>query len=67
MGPSGLPLIGSGDWNDGSSHAGEGAGGESVWLGFFLHDVLCQFAAMPETGAEAAACIASRPKPCAPA
>ena len=55
IGPSGLPLIGSGDWNDGLSHAGEGAGGESVWLGFFLHDVLRRFAALPEIDAKSAA------------
>lgn len=55
MGPSGLPLIGSGDWNDGLSQAGEGEGAESVWLGFFLHDVLQRFAALDETDEATAA------------
>lgn len=40
LGPNGLPLIGSGDWNDGLDHAGIKGRGESVWLGFFLHDAL---------------------------
>jgi len=42
-GEHGLPLIGSGDWNDGMNMVGEQGRGESVWLGFFLHDVLMQF------------------------
>ncbi len=40
----GLPLIGSGDWNDGMNLIGEHGRGESVWLGFFLYDVLLRFA-----------------------
>ena len=40
----GLPLIGSGDWNDGMNLVGEHGKGESVWLGFFLHEVLTRFA-----------------------
>ncbi|WOJ89560.1 hypothetical protein RZS28_17525 [Methylocapsa polymorpha] len=43
MGEHGLPLIGSGDWNDGIDRAGVQGRGESVWLGFFLHDVLTGF------------------------
>jgi cyclic beta-1,2-glucan synthetase len=43
-GPHGLPLIGSGDWNDGMNRVGKDGRGESVWLGFFLHDVLTTFA-----------------------
>jgi len=43
-GAHGLPLIGSGDWNDGMNRVGEQGQGESVWLGFFLYDVLLQFA-----------------------
>jgi cyclic beta-1,2-glucan synthetase len=39
-GPHGLPLIGSGDWNDGLNHVGVGGKGESVWLGWFLVHVL---------------------------
>ena len=44
-GAHGLPLIGCGDWNDGMNRVGEHGRGESVWLGFFLYDVLTRFAA----------------------
>ena len=44
MGEHGLPLMGSGDWNDGMNLVGEGGKGESVWLGFFLYEVLTRFA-----------------------
>ncbi|TRZ92044.1 MAG: cyclic beta 1-2 glucan synthetase [Methanosarcinales archaeon] len=43
FGEHGLPLIGSGDWNDGMNMVGEHGKGESVWLGFFLYDVLMRF------------------------
>jgi cyclic beta-1,2-glucan synthetase len=43
-GEHGLPLIGSGDWNDGMNLVGEHGKGESVWLGFFLYEVLVRFA-----------------------
>jgi cellobiose phosphorylase len=43
-GEHGLPLIGSGDWNDGMNLVGEHGKGESVWLGFFLYEVLLRFA-----------------------
>jgi cellobiose phosphorylase len=43
FGEHGLPLIGSGDWNDGMNTVGEKGNGESVWLGFFLYEVLMQF------------------------
>ena len=43
FGAHGLPLIGSGDWNDGMNMVGEHGQGESIWLGFFLHEVLMQF------------------------
>ena len=43
VGAHGLPLIGSGDWNDGMSRVGIQGRGESVWLGWFLHTVLRQF------------------------
>ncbi len=42
-GEHGLPLIGSGDWNDGMNLVGEHGRGESVWLGFFFYDVLVKF------------------------
>ncbi|MCY7315924.1 MAG: cyclic beta 1-2 glucan synthetase [Rubrivivax sp.] len=43
FGPHGLPLMGSGDWNDGMNLVGHGGQGESVWLGFFLCEVLSRF------------------------
>ncbi|HZM06389.1 MAG TPA: glucoamylase family protein [Candidatus Saccharimonadales bacterium] len=43
-GAHGLPLMGCGDWNDGMNLVGEHGKGESVWLAFFLYDVLTQFA-----------------------
>jgi len=43
VGEHGLPLIGSGDWNDGMNLVGRHGKGESVWLGFFLYEVLMQF------------------------
>jgi cyclic beta-1,2-glucan synthetase len=39
-GEHGLPLMGSGDWNDGMNLVGSGGKGESVWLAWFLVDVL---------------------------
>jgi cellobiose phosphorylase len=44
FGRHGLPLMGSGDWNDGMNLVGIHGKGESVWLGFFLHKVLVSFA-----------------------
>ncbi len=44
FGEHGLPLIGSGDWNDGMDRVGMQGQGESVWLGFFLYEVLMRFA-----------------------
>ncbi|MEO5959861.1 MAG: glycosyl hydrolase family 65 protein, partial [Opitutaceae bacterium] len=44
FGEHGLPLIGCGDWNDGMNMIGKEGRGESVWLAFFLYDVLTQFA-----------------------
>jgi cyclic beta-1,2-glucan synthetase len=43
-GPHGLPLIGSGDWNDGLNRVGSEGKGESVWLGWFLCATLNRFA-----------------------
>jgi cyclic beta-1,2-glucan synthetase len=43
-GAHGLPLIGTGDWNDGLNAVGEGGKGESVWLGWFLYAALTAFA-----------------------
>jgi cyclic beta-1,2-glucan synthetase len=35
-GKNGMPLIGTGDWNDGMNRVGEGGAGTSVWLGWLL-------------------------------
>lgn len=43
FGAHGLPLIGGGDWNDGMNRVGEAGKGESVWLGFFIYDILVKF------------------------
>ena len=43
FGENGLPKIGSGDWNDGFSTVGNKGRGESVWLGFFLYNILDEF------------------------
>ena len=43
LGARGLPLIGSGDWNDGMNRVGAAGRGESVWLGFFLFEALNRF------------------------
>lgn len=46
FGEHGLPLIGSGDWNDGMNLVGIRNKGESVWLGFFLCEVLNKFSGL---------------------
>ena len=46
--------MGSGDWNDGMNRVGHLGLGESVWLGFFLHAVLTQFAPLAEQRGEEA-------------
>jgi cyclic beta-1,2-glucan synthetase len=43
VGPHGLPLMGTGDWNDGMNLVGREGKGESVWLGWFLYGVLDGF------------------------
>jgi cellobiose phosphorylase len=43
FGKHGLPLIGSGDWNDGMNMVGKDGKGESIWLAFFLYKVLMTF------------------------
>ncbi|MDT8871456.1 hypothetical protein RAA17_11195 [Komagataeibacter rhaeticus] len=43
VGAHGLPLMGTGDWNDGMNRVGEKGQGESVWLGWFLHATLASF------------------------
>ena len=62
LGERGLPLIATGDWNDGMNRVGERGQGESVWLGFFLFDVLTRFSRLArERGDDgfAAQCLAA--------
>ena len=47
-GAHGIPLLGSGDWNDGIDAAGINGRGESAWMGFFLHTILRDFAPLAE-------------------
>ncbi|WP_456151552.1 GH36-type glycosyl hydrolase domain-containing protein [Defluviicoccus vanus] len=47
-----LPLIGTGDWNDGMNRVGEAGQGESVWLGWFLYATLTAFARLADARAE---------------
>jgi cyclic beta-1,2-glucan synthetase len=48
-GEHGLPLMGTGDWNDGMGAVGKGGQGESVWLGWFLYAALDAFDGIAET------------------
>ncbi len=52
VGSHGLPLMGTGDWNDGLNRVGAGGRGESVWLGWFLHAALSAFAPLAERRGE---------------
>ncbi|MGH7334880.1 MAG: GH36-type glycosyl hydrolase domain-containing protein, partial [Candidatus Rokuibacteriota bacterium] len=54
VGAHGLPLIGTGDWNDGLNRVGPEGRGESVWLGWFLHTTLWEFARLAEARGETA-------------
>jgi cyclic beta-1,2-glucan synthetase len=59
LGPHELPLIGTGDWNDGLNWVGSEGKGESVWLAWFQIAVLHRFAAVADRrndGAAAAEC-----------
>ncbi len=49
FGEHGLPLMGSGDWNDGMNLVGIHGKGESVWLAFFMIEVLSSFAHLATT------------------
>ena len=60
LGKHGLPLIGTGDWNDGMNRVGERGDGESVWLGWFLHAALTAFAPFAEARHETARVTAWR-------
>lgn len=59
-GPHGLPLMGTGDWNDGMNRIGREGRGESVWLGFFLHHVLDNFLPICERRGDRPRCDAYR-------
>ncbi|MDQ6912279.1 MAG: glycosyl transferase, partial [Verrucomicrobiota bacterium] len=52
VGTHGLPLIGTGDWNDGLNRVGLGGKGESIWLGWFLHAALTAFATLADRHGE---------------
>ena len=52
-GAHGLPLMGTGDWNDGMSLVGAAGKGESVWLGWFLVSILRPFADLVESRGDA--------------
>ncbi len=52
VGGHGLPLIGTGDWNDGLNRVGAGGKGESIWLGWLLHATLSAFAPLAECRGE---------------
>jgi cyclic beta-1,2-glucan synthetase len=60
VGSHGLPLIGTGDWNDGMTRVGEHGKGESVWLGWFLHTALTDFAAIADARGDTAHATAWR-------
>ena len=48
LGPHGLPLMGGGDWNDGMNRVGAEGKGESVWLAWFMVEVLNRFAQLSD-------------------
>jgi cyclic beta-1,2-glucan synthetase len=52
FGTHGLPLMGTGDWNDGMNRVGAGGRGESVWLAWFLLTILRRFAPLAEKRGE---------------
>ena len=54
VGAHGLPLMGTGDWNDGLNRVGREGRGESVWLGWFFHATLREFARVAEGRGEQA-------------
>jgi len=54
VGVHGLPLIGTGDWNDGMNRVGEQGLGESVWLGWLLYAALSAFAPLADSRGDTA-------------
>ena len=59
-GAHGLPLMGTGDWNDGMNRVGREGRGESTWLGFFLFTVLSDFAELCDTRDDSARALRYR-------
>ena len=59
-GPHGLPLMGTGDWNDGMNRVGARGQGESVWLAWFLLTILRRFAPLAEARGDTARALACR-------
>jgi cyclic beta-1,2-glucan synthetase len=60
VGVHGLPLIGTGDWNDGMNRVGEQGMGESVWLGWLLYAALGAFAPLADARGDTAHATAWR-------
>lgn len=58
VGAHGLPLMGTGDWNDGMNRVGREGRGESIWMGFFLYRILGDF--LPLCRARGDRCAAER-------
>jgi cellobiose phosphorylase len=54
LGPHGLPLMGTGDWNDGMNQVGAEGKGESVWNGWFMLATLREFANLAGQRSDAA-------------
>jgi cyclic beta-1,2-glucan synthetase len=52
VGNHGLPLMGTGDWNDGMNRVGQDGKGESVWLAWFLHAILWEFSKIADARGE---------------
>ena len=52
VGSHALPLMGTGDWNDGMNRVGQQGKGESIWLGWFQHTVLWEFAKVADARGE---------------
>jgi cellobiose phosphorylase len=62
FGENGLPKMGSGDWNDGMNTVGNKGKGESVWLGFFLYDILNRFIPIIEVQCQQTNCRGRSPR-----
>jgi cyclic beta-1,2-glucan synthetase len=54
QGRHGLPLFGSGDWNDGMNRVGREGRGESVWMAFFLIAAIADFLPLCESRGDSA-------------